>query len=172
MSTKVIVLTGPESCGKTTLAYALSNHLQAPCVDEAARAYLKERASYEQEDLLAIARQQQDLEIQSFAQSPPTIVCDTDLLVIMIWSEVKYGNCDQWITDTFEASQRDNSTNRLYYLCDYHIPWQPDPLRENPDNRHELFDLYLQKLKHYDLPYYIVNGSTEERIQQILSSPV
>ena len=170
MSTEIIVLTGPESCGKTTLANALSDHLQAPCVDEAARSYLAESISYEQEDLLAIARQQQALEIESLAQSPPVIVCDTDLLVIMIWSEVKYDSCNRWITNTFETNQQDSSTNRFYCLCDYHVPWQPHPLRENPDNRDELFDLYLKKLEHYDLHYCIAKGSTEDRIQQVINS--
>ena len=38
-----IVLTGPESCGKTELANQLSEQLSVPCVPEIARDYLLKR---------------------------------------------------------------------------------------------------------------------------------
>ena len=34
--------------------------------------------------------------------SAKKLVCDTDLLVILIWSEVRYGRCDPWIRETLE----------------------------------------------------------------------
>ena len=97
MQTEVIVITGPESSGKTTLATQLSAHWTCPCVAEVARSYLKDKISYQQSDLLEIAKQQQDNESAILSKRPGRIVCDTDLLVIMIWSEVKYGGCDPWI---------------------------------------------------------------------------
>jgi len=99
---------------------------------------------------------------------PEKIICDTDLLVIMIWSEVRYGHCDPWIYSTFENSIKKNNFSRHYYLCDSNIPWQADPLRENPHNRDELFDLYLQKLKEYELDYRIVKGEPRQRLQLVL----
>jgi len=170
MSTKIIVITGPESSGKTTLASQLSDYWKMPLVSEVARDYLQEKESYRQHDLLEIAKQQHNQEQTLLCKSPDRIICDTDLLVIMIWSEVKYGNCDPWIVSTFETSVKQKKIPRLYYLCDFQIPWQADRLRENPDNRDELFDLYLQKLQKYDLDYSIVKGQPKTRLQQVLKN--
>ncbi len=170
MSTDILVLTGPESCGKSTLAQKLSEHFDAPLVQEASRDYLSNQSSYQEADLLHIAKQQLEIEQAALSGAPDKLICDTDLLVIIIWSEVKYGRCDAWIINAFEQSQQAASTKRHYLLCDYHVPWQPDPLRENPDNRDELFELYLTKLNHYDLNYTIVKGDPDERLRQVAAT--
>jgi len=170
MSTEILVITGPESSGKTTLATQLANYWKTPLVSESSRDYLKEKDSYQQHDLLEIAKLQHKQEQTLLSHLPQRMICDTDLLVIMIWSEVKYGQCDPWIYSTFENSVKQENPNRFYYLCDSNIPWQTDPLRENPHNREELFSLYLQKLKEYELEYKIVKGEPRERLQQVLTS--
>jgi len=170
MQTEVIVITGPESSGKTTLAAQLSAHWNSPCVAEVARSYLADKISYQQTDLLKIAQNQYEKELAILSRKPSRIVCDTDLLVIMIWSEVKYGNCDPWIYETFEKSLSERSTTRGYFLCDSNIPWQADPQRENPNNRNELFELYLQKLKGYELSYTIVEGNPKQRFEQVINA--
>ncbi|MFT5937302.1 MAG: nicotinamide riboside kinase [Pseudohongiellaceae bacterium] len=170
MNTQILVITGPESSGKTTLASQLSNHWRIPLVPEASRDYLKGRSSYQQCDLLEIAKQQYKKEQALLSNSPKRIICDTDLLVIIIWSEVKYGHCDPWIYTAFERSVKHKASSRIYYLCDYQIPWQADPLRENPNNRDELFKLYVQKLEQYKLDFKIVKGEPQIRLQQVLDN--
>ncbi len=169
MSTEILVTTGPESSGKTTLAHQLSNYWKQPLVPEASRDYLEGRESYQQQDLLEIAKQQHRQEQLALSHYPQRIICDTDLLVIMIWSEVKYGCCDSWIVNTFENSIKQRTSTRYYFLCDFNIPWEADQLRENPHNRNELFDLYLQKLKEYELDHSVVKGEPKERLQQALN---
>ena len=170
MSTEILVTTGPESSGKTTLASQLADYWKTPLVSEVSRDYLKEEGSYQQHDLLEIAKQQHKQEQTVLSHFPERIICDTDLLVIMIWSEVKYGHCDPWIYSTFENSINQRTSSRHYYLCDSNIPWQADPLRQNPLNRDKLFSLYLQKLNEYELEYRIVKGEPRERLQQVLDS--
>ena len=170
MHSEVIVITGPESSGKTTLAVQLSAYWKSPCVAEVARSYLKDKISYQQSDLLEIAKQQHRNESAVLSESPSRLVCDTDLLVIMIWSEVKYGCCDPWIYETFENCLAQKSTRRRYYLCDSNIPWQAYSLRENPNNRNELFKLYLQKLKKYELSFTIVKGDPKQRFEQVVTA--
>mgnify|MGYP006087108399 FL=1 len=143
--------------------------LRAPLVPEASREYLSQKMSrdsqfhYSEPDLLEIANQQQREEQLALAQNPDLLICDTDLLVLIIWSEIRFGDCHQWILDTFARNIA--SQKRHYLLCDYHIPWQPDPLRENPDDREELFNLYQQKLEHYQLNYSVIKGSLHERME-------
>ena len=168
MTKKIVVITGPESCGKTTLARQLAAHWEAPLVNEAARDYLQRKDSYQESDLLEIAKLQNAMEQEKTVVSAKKLVCDTDLLVILIWSEVKYGRCDPWIRETLENCFNQKSLNRHYILCDPKIPWQKDRLRENPHNREELFAMYLKKLKDYKLKHSVVSGTPKERLKQAL----
>jgi nicotinamide riboside kinase len=167
-----LVTTGPESTGKTTLATDLSRALGTPLVVEQSRGYLghlylsKPSGTYQQEDLLQIARLQVQAELQAEASGATHIVCDTDLLVILIWSEVKYGYCDPALLELFSYSVQRHP--RSYLLCDPAIPWEPDPLRENPHDRAELFERYLDKLQTLELPYIWVAGDPQERLEQAL----
>ena len=173
-NTKLLVVTGAESSGKTTLATQLCKTLEVPLVTETARQYLSQKISannafkYQQHDLLEIAHQQHHQEETLLSSNPKLLVCDTDLLVIMIWSEIKYGNCDAWIRNTFEEVIT-NGKPRHYLLCDWNIPWQADVLRENAHNRQFLFEKYINKIEQYQLPYSLLKGSPKERLQHVLS---
>ena len=58
----------------------------------------------------------------------------------------------------------------LYLLPDIDLPWQPDPLREHPDKRKELFNLYLDELKKRNLPFEIVNGFGQQRLANAVNA--
>ena len=54
-----IIVTGPESSGKTTLCKALSEHFKIPSTEEYAREYLNNLGrEYKEEDLIEIAKGQ------------------------------------------------------------------------------------------------------------------
>ena len=58
-----IIVTGPESSGKTTLCKAISEHYNLPFTKEFAREYLTDLGkNYLQEDLLEIATGQLEIE--------------------------------------------------------------------------------------------------------------
>jgi nicotinamide riboside kinase len=166
--THILITTGPESCGKTTLATQLGAALDAPLVNEVARDHLHEcyrrqpDYRYTQQDLLVIARLQHAREQQVLAGNPQYMVCDTDLLVIVIWSEVVFGSCLPEITGLLQLALA--TTQRTYLLCDYHIPWQPDPLRVNPFDRDMLFERYLAKLKNLGANFITACGNENERL--------
>jgi nicotinamide riboside kinase len=166
--THILITTGPESCGKTTLATQLSEALHAPLVGEVARDYLnacyrqQPDYQYQQHDLLAIARLQHAQEQQSLAAEPAFLVCDTDLLVIVIWSEVLFGNCDREIIALLEHALA--TTRRSYLLCDHHMPWQHDPLRVNPFDRDVLFARYLARLCSMNANFITACGNERERL--------
>lgn len=173
--TNIHVLCGPESSGKTTLASTLANYWSAPLLLEQSRIYLEDKANdpafvYQQADILNIAKQHLNAEKSALAQNPQHLVCDTDLLVLIVWSEVKFGNCDQWILKQFELELSTNS--RHYILCDWQIPWEEDPLRENPLDREQLFRLYQTKLDEYSIAYTAVSGSNMQRFKQVQAAVV
>jgi len=138
-------------------------------VPEVSRDYLEQKMAenseyrYEKDDLLTIARTQVQTELTTSFKHPDMVVCDTDLLVIIIWSEVRFGDCHPWILETFDKQVKRG--NRAYLLCDYDMPWEPDPLRESAETRPELFRLYQEKLDTYNLDYHIIKGSAEERLK-------
>ncbi|MCF8219983.1 MAG: ATP-binding protein [Cryomorphaceae bacterium] len=153
-----IAFTGPECSGKSTLAHWLSNELNLPLVPEFARTYLADNPSYSREDLYAIASGQ-------FTQNHQhdRCVCDTEMTVMRIWEHVKYGGISTHIQDLTSSE-----SYTLLLLCKPDFPWEDDPLREHPEARNELFDLYVQDLKARQVPYHILAGSLEERKSQLL----
>ena len=153
-----IIVTGPESSGKTTLCKALSKHFNLPFSKEYAREYLDVlNRDYNQEDLLKIAKGQ-------LKSEQNTQLLDTDLITIKIWSEYKYGSCDKWILDQIKKQK---SENRYYLLCNPEIPWKADQQRENPNDREELLKIYKKELEALGHDYFIVEG--ESRIENSIS---
>ena len=157
-----IIVTGPESSGKTTLCKNLSEHFKIPFAKEYARIFLDELdRNYTQSNLLKIAGGQ-------LKSEQNTQLLDTDLITIKIWSEYKYGSCDKWILTQIEKQK---SEKRFYLLCKPNIPWQPDKQRENPSDREALFEIYKQELDDLGHKYFIVEGGdrTEHSISRITS---
>jgi len=162
MNSHKIIITGPESSGKTTLCNALSNHFNLPFSKEYAREYLNAlKRDYNPDDLLKIAKGQ--LQTENGLQ-----LLDTDLITLKIWSEYKYGSCDNWILTQIEKQKPEN---RFYLLCSPDIPWQADKQRENPNDREELFEIYKQELNDLGHKYFIVKREdrTENSISKISS---
>ena len=160
---KHIVITGPESSGKTTLTKAIAKALNTDYTEEYAREYLNSNTSYKQEDLLLIAQGQLQKEK---ANANPIAIHDTDLITIKSWSEYKYNQCDPWILEQIEQQK---SKNRIYLLCKPDIPWEADPLRENPSNRAELFKIYKKELEYLGHDYFVVDERVRLQLKILFS---
>ncbi|WP_028455921.1 AAA family ATPase [Chitinilyticum litopenaei] len=154
-----IALVGPESCGKTTLARELAAELAAPWVPEFARSWFAARGSsdYTLDDIVAIARGQ--LALEDELASPGWLVCDTNVLVCVIWAEVRFGQCPPELAMLWRPQDY-----ALHLLLSPDLPWQPDPLRENPLDREQLFELYRQGLQIAGVPFAEVSGSGAQRL--------
>ena len=156
-----IIITGPESSGKTTLCKALSKHFSISFAKEFARYYINSLdREYIIDDLLSIAKGQLECEFNSQ-------LLDTDLITIKIWSEYKYGRCDKWILDQIEKQKKEK---RFYLLCKPDIPWQQDKQRENPNDRKELFEIYKKELEVLGHDYFIVDA--ENRLEKIIQKNI
>jgi len=158
-----IAITGPESSGKTTLCKSLSEHYKVAFIPEFARAYLEKTAGeYNQLDIDRIAEGQ----LESLSASIGEInICDTDFSVLEIWSSYKYGN----VSDSIQGLVAQDLFD-LHILCSPDIPWEADSLRENPDNRDELFELYKVSLKKHNKNFIIVSGEHNNRVEKSLQS--
>ncbi|MFO8129851.1 MAG: ATP-binding protein [Bacteroidales bacterium] len=163
---KRIAITGPESTGKSDLARKLAEHYGTTWVREFARDYLEAlERPYEEHDMLFIAKNQLLSEKKKMPQARKFLFCDTEPIVIKIWSEVKYERCHPWILEKIKQHPYD-----LYLLCDVDLPWEEDPLREHPDKRKYLFRLYYNELNNRNLPFYIVSGSGDQRLKNAIKA--
>lgn len=157
---KIVVL-GPESTGKSTLSQKLAAHYNTVWTPEYAREYIENLSRpYEQHDLLAIARGQLQLEDEKAQQASDLLICDTDLYVIKVWSEHKYGQCDPQILEQIASRRYD-----LYLLTYIDIPWENDPQREYPDPqmREYFYRIYRDIVMNSGVPWADIRGSYAER---------
>jgi nicotinamide riboside kinase len=147
-STEILVFTGPESSGKTTCAKRISTKNQLPLLEEYAREYLTLHGpKYTFEDIQNIASTQIGRESKLNSTSP-LIICDTDIITLEIWALEKFG-CSLGISDKLLRKKH-------YLLCYPDIPWEPDPLRENPKDRIRLFDRYEAYLNGLQVPFTVL----------------
>jgi NadR type nicotinamide-nucleotide adenylyltransferase len=151
---KRIAITGPESSGKSTLAIELAKYFKTVYVPEFARQYLTQlNRPYNYDDIENIAQHQLKMEDELATQANRLLFCDTDMLVNKIWCDVKFGKCHPWIEEAVEKQKYD-----LFLLCKPDIEWEYDPLREDENNRDQLFEVYKKELQKRKFAYEIISG--------------
>jgi NadR type nicotinamide-nucleotide adenylyltransferase len=156
---KKVAVVGPECTGKSELSQFLALHYHTSWVPEYARGYLENLVRpYEQHDLLTIAHGQMRLEDKYEKDCRGLMICDTNLYVIKVWSEYKFGNCHPEILHNIALRKYD-----LYLLTYIDLPWVEDPQREHPDKREELYNIYLNEMKNQPVPYEEIKGLGEQR---------
>jgi HTH-type transcriptional regulator, transcriptional repressor of NAD biosynthesis genes len=152
---------GPESTGKSTLAGRLAEHFQTVVVPEYARILGEaQNGKLSLDDMECIARGQIASEEALARNANRVLICDTDVLITTIWSDVLYGSCQPWIRA--EAERR---TYDLYLLTDVDVPWVRDPVRYLPENRTDFLAVCEQALRQRDRLYVKLSGDWEQRFQ-------
>ncbi len=158
-----IAVTGPESSGKTTLCESLASHFKVEYIPEFARTYLaKKKGKYTQADLDEIAKGQLK---NILAASNSIVISDSDFSVLEVWSLYKYGN----VSPLIKALVSENTFD-LHILCTPDIPWEEDPLRENPTTRDLLFEHYKKSLEKYAKYFILVSGAHNSRLEKSIQS--
>lgn len=161
-----IVLFGPESTGKTTLAQQLATHYDTRWVPEYMREYLQrkwdeQQMTCEPHDLLPIAKGQMLLENEAAAKANDLLFCDTNLLELVVYSRAYYDETvDPRLLKHALKAQYD-----LYFLTYIDVPWVQDDLRDRPQDREEMFARFQRALEENDLPYHILRGDLQERFE-------
>jgi NadR type nicotinamide-nucleotide adenylyltransferase len=163
---KKVCVIGPECTGKTELSKFLAGHFNTTCVEEYARAYLSKLGrSYSQYDLTKIAHGQLRMEDEWLSSSNKIMICDTNLIVLKVWSEHKYGNCDSEIIRQMEQRKYD-----LYLLTNIDIPWEDDPQREHPDKREYFWKIYQQEVARTNVTAVEISGDREARKKKAIEA--
>jgi NadR type nicotinamide-nucleotide adenylyltransferase len=158
---KLIIVTGPESTGKTTIACALAEEYNGIFVPEFARDYIQQLdRKYTYADIVQIALKQKEQYMFSFENNHRgPIVLDTFLIITKIWMIWNSGKYETWIDKVLK-----NTRNALYLLCAPDIDWVADNVRENGGvARERLFNVYRDELEKFKLNYAIITGAGTKR---------
>lgn len=163
---KVVVLTGPESAGKSSLCTALAQEFKAPVVREHVRDYMElhqRETNYADVGIIASVQWQQEQAAR--AQNPPLLLLDTHLLSNRQWSRVLFGRSPSWIDEVLLQQPYD----RVFLLSPAGLAWQADGLRCQPDlaERQIFHDDLLHWLQQHQQPVQQVGGDWAERYRQL-----
>lgn len=164
-SSKIIVITGAESTGKTTLTKALANHYNAPFIPEIARDYVENlKRHYNFRDVERIAKKQVEQLNQLKKLDYPLIFIDTWLFITKVWFEEVFGKTPEWLHHVIQHTKID-----LFLICDIDIPWVYDPVRENGGEKREILHTkYIENIKQFHFKHEIVSGQKQQRFQHAL----
>ena len=164
---KVLVLTGPESSGKSWLAAELQAHFGGVLVDEYVRWFIEQNPRDTcLADVAEIARGQLQWEDEARARQPRLLILDTHLLSNILWSQTLFGDCPPWIEQALLARQYD-----LHLLLSpEQVDWTDDGQRCQPDlsERRAFFDATLSWLKTHRQPFQILQGNWADRRREAL----
>ena len=166
---KVLVLTGPESSGKSWLAAHIQRRFGGVLVDEYVRQFIEQhqRDTF-YTDIPAIAQGQLHSEDAARATDPQLLILDTHLLSNMLWSQTLFGDCPAWLEPALLARHYD-----LHLLLDpAGVEWVTDGQRCQPQlqSRQAFFYEAQRWLERHRKVYEVISGDWAERRDRAISA--
>lgn len=157
-----VILTGPESTGKSDLSLWLAAEYNVNCIKEYAREYIEKLdRPYNYDDVVNIARMQIKQFNAGSEKTSSMLIADTYLIITKIWFVRVFGRSPSWVDSEIRKTKDD-----LYLLCKPDIPWVQDDVRENGgEMRKVLFNDYKNELIKANLNYAIVEGEGPVRFE-------
>jgi NadR type nicotinamide-nucleotide adenylyltransferase len=182
-----VVLVGAESTGKTTLAQALAQRLRGrggahgltrwvpeygrdftigKLAAHRARAVLAGVAppamatlEWCEEDFIAIAERQQDMEEAEARLGGPVLICDTDAFATAVWHE-RYLHSRSAAVETLS----DSHPHHLYLLTHPDdVPFEQDGIRDGQSIRSAMTELFVRRLDETGRTWRWIRGGGDAR---------
>lgn len=168
---KVLVLTGPESSGKSWLSAQIQRRFGGVLVGEYVRHFIEQHARDTcYSDITPIAQGQLGWEDAARASSPELLILDTHLLSNILWSEALFGDCPQWIEQQLLSRHYD-----LHLLLSpEEVDWVSDGQRCQPRlaERQAFFSASLDWLDRNSQRYQVLGGNWEQRREQAMAAVI
>ncbi|MNJ88012.1 Trifunctional NAD biosynthesis/regulator protein NadR [compost metagenome] len=159
-----IALLGAESTGKSTLAAALAEHYQTVWVPEYLREFVEEKQRTPQaHEQILIATTQIARENIAATQAQRFLFCDTTPLMTALYSQFYFGAVEPALSQLAMTHRYD-----FTIVAEPSNPWVADGLQRESDSvRQEVHRLLLRALDEAVIPYLLVSGDTELRVQRV-----
>lgn len=158
-----VVLIGPESSGKSTLAEALGRRLDTVVAPEYGRLWCDVFGKPDAEGLRRIAKGHAAGVAAALRQANRILVEDTDAAMTQIWSDMLGVPRDPAIEAHWTAPD-------LYVVCDIDTPWVDDGQRWFPeeDQRNRFAGLCIDEARKRGVRYVLATGDVETRVETVL----
>lgn len=161
-----VTVLGAESTGTTTLARALAERLGTAWVEEYGREYSARKlaaddAEWRSDEFAVIAAEQTRREDQAARAADRVLVCDTNAFATRLWHR-RYVGGDNAAVDAIAARGRCH----LYLLTGDEIAFVQDGLRDGEHIRAAMHGWFEQALAAQPVPWRLLRGPHEERLQQ------
>jgi NadR type nicotinamide-nucleotide adenylyltransferase len=161
-----VCIMGPESTGKSTLAAKLAERFETALAPEYARTLLESQdGRIGPADIERIARGQAACEDAVARNANKVLICDTDLLTTMIWSEMLFGSSPPWVCAEAERRRYD-----LYLLTDVDVPFVADAVRYLPEQRWAFLARCRKELDARGRRYVLLSGDWDRRFELACSA--
>lgn len=161
-----IVITGPESTGKSQLCQTLCAEHHIPYYGEYARSYLeKTGAQYGYKEFIEIYQGHLALQRKAVLAASDLVLLDTDSINFKVWAQRVFKE----VPDEIEE-QIPNESDHLYLITYPDLPWQADPLRANPNDRLDIFNEHKALIRSLNRPFKEIRGQGVTRLQNARSA--
>ena len=156
---RTVTLFGAESCGKTTMAYLLSQNGNGHFVPEWAREYLETVGTEITDDAMQTICEGQYASQMAAKKliDKAFIFQDTDLYSTLgyyrLWNNAKIPDMLNYWANTTKSD--------LYIVMNDKIPFEPDPLRYGGTVRESTMDFWIDILKEFNCNYYVVKSTNK-----------
>ncbi|MGV8917655.1 MAG: AAA family ATPase [Pseudomonas sp.] len=165
---KVVVLTGPESSGKSWITTQLLAHFGGEAVGEYVRSFIDQHARDTcYADIPTITEGQLRWEDAARARQPHLLILDTHLLSNILWSHALFGDCPPWLEKQLLARHYDLHL----LLAPEDVEWIADGQRCQPQlfERQAFFAASQRWLEQHQRPVTIIRGDWASRSTQIFT---
>jgi NadR type nicotinamide-nucleotide adenylyltransferase len=162
----VVVLSGVESVGKSTLAKELADHFGGLLVPEFGRTYTERlRRDLTLEDHYAIAEGHEIAADQAAAARPTVLIEDTDVVMTSAWATMLFGARDAILGGR-------QSRGDLHLLLEPDVPFVADPVRMfgEPVERLRFHAIVVAEFKARGIAPVRISGSWEARRAAAISA--
>lgn len=162
---KRAVFLGGESTGKTTLTKALAARLETQFAAEYGRElWNKKDGVLVFEDMEIIAQTQVMRENSLSKLAKDWLFCDTSPLTTAFYSQSMFGTVSPKLE---QLSERDYDTT---FLCVPDFDFVQDGTRQGEGFRQAQHEWYLDALRKREIPFTLLRGSLDNRIQTVLKT--
>jgi nicotinamide riboside kinase len=96
--------------------------------------------------------------LESLESDTQFVIWDTDPTVYKIWVNEVYKEDWKEIKIAVDEMHPD-----ILFLCKPDIPWEYDPLRQNPNDRDRLFEIFKVEYRKSNSDYVLIMGNHEQR---------
>jgi len=162
-----VVILGAESTGKSTLTRALGEAFGTAWVREYGRdVYERERGALTPEHFLEIARGHRALEDEAIV-SPGVrewVFSDTDAATTLMWSHLLTGTARP---ELHALADECRVRYAHAFVCGTDLPHEQDGWRANTEVRAVQQAFIRQDLATRRVPFTVLHGSVQERIEQV-----